>query len=502
MTSDLDRHNTIINNLDNSSNKVLKVKIEKGNSSKKEYYFDHTFTIGRSEDCSIQINEGVVSRVHIEVQLENGKWWIVDKASSNGTYFNGNKIDKIEVNNSNSIELGKNGPILLFTFENREEKSSYTMPPKPDASSITGYIQHYFDESKSEEEMGEHTRMMRKAFNVVKKKQSSKYKKLILIIGIIAVAAAAYAIYQHIRENKQKLLAENIFYDMKSLELEISSFKDKLAKSNDLFSKNALKEFDKRHTQLENNYDKLVNELGVYNLSKEDELIIQTARIFGECELNVPKDFIKEVKIYIKKWQSSDRLVEAIKRADKNNYPQLIVDDMVKQHMAPQFFYLALQESDFRYNIVGPETRYGFAKGIWQFIPQTAVKYGLAIGPLAGVRAYDPRDERYNFIKATAAAAKYINDIYNTDAQASGLLVIASYNWGEYNIINLIRKLPANPRDRNFWKLLEKYKNKIPKQTYNYVFYIFSAAVIGADPKLFGFNFNNPLKVPLEKLNN
>ncbi len=55
---------------------------------------------------------------------------------------------------------------------------------------------------------------------------------------------------------------------------------------------------------------------------------------------------------------------------------------LLRQHMAPQFYYLALQESDFRDEIVGPETRYGFAKGIWQFIPQTAIKYGLSIGPL------------------------------------------------------------------------------------------------------------------------
>ncbi len=64
-----------------------------------------------------------------------------------------------------------------------------------------------------------------------------------------------------------------------------------------------LQKFDEKHKQLENNYDKFVDELGVYNMSEEDKLIIQTARIFGECELNVPKDFIEEVKSYIKKWQ-------------------------------------------------------------------------------------------------------------------------------------------------------------------------------------------------------
>lgn len=493
---------TKISDAFNPDAKIIKVKILKGNTLKKEYYFDNSFSIGRAENCSIQINEGIVSRFHIEVCYENNKWRIIDKQSSNGTFLNGEKIDKVEIKNTTTVELGKNGPIVLFTFENQKKSLPQGNTITPDTGSVTSYIQHYFDESKSESEMGEHTRMMREAFKVVKKKQTLRYKKLIIIIGIVAAVAAAYSIYQHIKENKQKLLAENIFYDMKSLELEISTLKDRLANSGDLASQDALQKFDQRHKQLENNYDKLVDELGVYNMSEQDKLIIQTARIFGECELNVPKDFIDEVKSYIKKWQSSDRFAKAIQRADLNSYPQVVVDDFVKQRMAPQFFYLALQESDFRDQIVGPETRYGIAKGIWQFIPQTAAKYGLAIGPLATVRAFDPRDDRYNFIKATAAAAKYISDIYNTDAQASGLLVIASYNWGEYNIINLIRKMPENPRDRNFWTLLEKYKDKIPKETYNYVFYIFSAAVIGENPKLFGFNFDNPLKVPLQNLNN
>jgi len=33
---------------------------------------------------------------------------------------------------------------------------------------------------------------------------------------------------------------------------------------------------------------------------------------------------------------------------------------------------------------------------------------------------YDPRDERFDFTKATMAAARYLRDINNTEAQASG----------------------------------------------------------------------------------
>ena len=68
---------------------------------------------------------------------------------------------------------------------------------------------------------------------------------------------------------------------------------------------------------------------------------------------------------------------------------------------------------------------------------------------------------------------------------------MASYNWGPNNVRRRLRDMPDNPRERNFWKLLQEHN--IPKETYDYVFYIVSAAVIGEDPELFGFHFDAPL---------
>ena len=70
---------------------------------------------------------------------------------------------------------------------------------------------------------------------------------------------------------------------------------------------------------------------------------------------------------------------------------------------------------------------------------------------------------------------------------------MASYNWGEDQVLPLIRSMPANPNERNFWRLLSAYREKIPQETFDYVFYIASAAVIGENPRLFGFDFDNPL---------
>ena len=101
-----------------------------------------------------------------------------------------------------------------------------------------------------------------------------------------------------------------------------------------------------------------------------------------------------------------------------------------------------------------------------------------------------------NFAKSRdikGAKARYLRDLYTTDAQASGLLVMASYNWGEQRIIRMLRSMPANPRERNFWKVLEKHRDQVPKETYDYVLSIVSAAVIGENPRLLGFGFDSPL---------
>ena len=152
---------------------------------------------------------------------------------------------------------------------------------------------------------------------------------------------------------------------------------------------------------------------------------------------------------------------------------------------------MQLQESDFRPQAIDPQTRFDIAKGIWQLVPATAIQYGLRPGPLLDVPEFDAADQRFDIDAATAAAARYLADLYRGEAQASGLLVLASYNWGTTRVRKRIQAMQENPRDRNFWRLLAQ--TDMPTETRDYVFKIFAAAVIGEDPKLFGFDFEKPL---------
>jgi hypothetical protein len=144
---------------------------------------------------------------------------------------------------------------------------------------------------------------------------------------------------------------------------------------------------------------------------------------------------------------------------------------------------------------------------MWQFIPSTARRFGLDPGPTPDSGLVDQLDERHDFRKSTQAAAKYLHELYATLAQASGLLAIASYNWGEHRIIGrlddldgedvgewaLFEDLPEDPASRTYWRFLTEYKDRMPDETKDYVLKIFSAAVVGENPRLFGIDLDNPI---------
>lgn len=65
-------------------------------------------TIGRSEECSIVVNDVKVSRVHAQlVQDDEGKVSVVDLGSTNGTWVNNNRIfGEMRLNPNDQIRIG------------------------------------------------------------------------------------------------------------------------------------------------------------------------------------------------------------------------------------------------------------------------------------------------------------------------------------------------------------------------------------------------------------
>ncbi|VTR64630.1 FHA domain-containing protein [Desulfosarcina cetonica] len=483
---------------------VLRITLAQGTSLE----FNQPFTIGRHSACAVCIPESVVSRRHADVFWEEGQWWIQDRQSANGIFIDGQRIERAVLFGTGQIRLGAAGPLLAFDVLRAEVTPVMPVPPdppkRPESPATTHattvqldldhYKEHYFGKTL-DQTAGEHTIMVRRAFAEVQKRQRLTYGVIIGVVVMLLIVTGAVAWYKHSQITAQRKLAAEIFYTMRGLEIDLIKLRMDAEQRKSEAAGKQIREAKARKQKLEESYGRYVDSLGIYGegLSEQEKTIMRMAHRFGECEINMPKGFVAEVSEYIQKWKSSKRFPRVIHRAIEMGYIPTIVSDLRDEDLPIQFFYLAVQESNLDPDAVGPATRFGYAKGMWQFIPSTAEKYGLRVGPWKDDGIMDPEDERHDFEKSTRAAASYLRDIYTTDAQASGLLVMASYNWGERRVIKLIQTLPEDPRERNFWKLITTYRDKIPDETYNYVFYIFTAAVIGENPRLFGFDFDNPL---------
>lgn len=99
------------------------------------------------------------------------------------------------------------------------------------------------------------------------------------------------------------------------------------------------------------------------------------------------------------------------------------------------------------------------ARGLWQFIPATAQRYGLTVHP--------ERDERVDTEKATRAAARYLRDLYLRFGDWR--LALAAYNAGEQAVQRAIDRAGST----DFWILSER--GLLPEETRQYV-----AAVLAA----------------------
>ncbi len=444
--------------------------------------FDRAFTIGRGEENDVVIKDTLVSQQHARVHRAGHDWQISDLESTNGIFLAGDRVERAPLHSQTEVRLGYAGPTLRFTLlhADGQPRDTVAMPPR-----VSVIAERYFG-PEPPANMSERTAKMRRIAQQQRRQHTKKYRLAVGLLALVAVATGGFAYWQHREVERQRAAAAELFYAAKALELEVAQLQ---------LSAEERQSYRARRAELDQQYQQFVEALGLYDDDKSDEvqLVYRVIHRFGESEVNAPREFVDEVLRYVDRWKRSNELEVSIARANELDYSRRIASIFLEHDLPPDFYYLALQESRFKVDAVGPPTRFGYAKGMWQFLASTGRAYGLRPGPLVGQPRPDPLDERHDFEKSTRAAARYLYDIYTTDAQASGLLVIASYNWGQTNMLRLIRSMPESPRERNFWNLHEQYGDRIPRETYGYVFRIVAAAVIGEDPARFGFGFEPPL---------
>jgi len=149
-------------------------------------------------------------------------------------------------------------------------------------------------------------------------------------------------------------------------------------------------------------------------------------------------------------------------------YIPMIREEFRQAGIPEDLAYMALVESGFR-----PDpTSHAGAKGLWQFMPETAKRFGLKVG--GGV------DERTDPVKATRAAAQYLKTLHAMFGDWP--LAVAAYNCGEGRVQKALKKSGS----RTYWELVEK--KALPVETQRYVPSIVAATIISRDLKGYGFN--------------
>ncbi|WP_159499662.1 FHA domain-containing protein [Microbacterium sp. 18062] len=64
-------------------------------------------TVGRHPDADIFFDDVTVSRRHAEITRVDGGFEIVDQRSLNGTYVNGERVDRATLSNGAEVRIGK-----------------------------------------------------------------------------------------------------------------------------------------------------------------------------------------------------------------------------------------------------------------------------------------------------------------------------------------------------------------------------------------------------------
>jgi membrane-bound lytic murein transglycosylase D len=100
-------------------------------------------------------------------------------------------------------------------------------------------------------------------------------------------------------------------------------------------------------------------------------------------------------------------------------------------------------------------TSHAGARGLWQFMPESARAYGLKV-------VEGEIDERLNSVKATEAGVHFLTDLHRQVGAWD--LALAAYNMGPYGLVGRLVRVGG---DAGYWDLVDA--NLLPDETAGYV---------------------------------
>jgi membrane-bound lytic murein transglycosylase D len=186
---------------------------------------------------------------------------------------------------------------------------------------------------------------------------------------------------------------------------------------------------------------------------------------------NLPLRYDERVVKYLRFYRDSPsgRAVARAWAKKSGRYRAALQNELAKAGLPTDLVWLSLVESSHNPTIVSPAG----AAGLWQFMPETARTYGLAVDRWV--------DERLDPERSTEAAARFLADLYRRFG--SWDLAMAAYNMGHGGLARSIKKFNTN----DFWEL-GRHEAGIPWETSLYVPKILATAIAMNNKKSFGLD--------------
>jgi soluble lytic murein transglycosylase-like protein len=191
--------------------------------------------------------------------------------------------------------------------------------------------------------------------------------------------------------------------------------------------------------------------------------IVSISRRFGDPPPSaMDLGFVKEVEKSIQAFTTRRRYEPVLER--KAKYWGTISKLLRSRGLPEEVGYVCWVESGYDPDAESPVG----AAGLWQLMPETARQYGLTVEP--------GRDERRDPQRSTIAAAAYITDLLRMFKSKRYLLVLASYNTGQYRVLrNQLAAAIGDMPSPDFWQI----RGSLPQETGRYVPQVMAAMIVG-----------------------
>jgi hypothetical protein len=373
-----------------------------GSGSEKRSPLDRPVTcIGRhpSNDVVVQGDQAVtVSSYHLEIRREGGRYRIVDRASTNGTYVNGARVFDALLEAGSVIRLGPHGPEFLFEpewiaapvidetvvlqthdteiagFDGSAASSAAAETTKPSALDDTqeALVAEAVEQMRSARRRGQADQtvtILRQVLQTGIQRSSRRMKWIVSGLVGVLIATAAYGSWaiRDLRQQKSDIDAQIL-----EIEARLRQGGQDAAEIEVLIAR--LRQYQERARALQSSLFYQFTPQGRERIFIQREIETLLSE-FGATEYNVPPEFVEHVHEHVLHYQGPDRphMERALGRASGqlDRMRTLFEQD----HLPGDLAYMVLVESAF----INGRTSEADAAGLWQFQAETARQFGLKV---------------------------------------------------------------------------------------------------------------------------